>query len=83
MFRRSSISSRQRSYVRRAVTTLVSGIEVGNLFDDQKVFDEVVWGAPEIRQNLSDVEDLLIDTPPPLAAACFFCAPGYPHESAL
>jgi Cu/Ag efflux pump CusA len=51
--------------VRRAVATLVSGIEVGNLFDDQKVFDVVVWGAPEIRQNLSDIEDLLIDTPPP------------------
>ena len=40
-------------------------ITSGNLFDEQKVFDVVVWGAPEIRQSLSDIEDLLIDTPPP------------------
>lgn len=51
--------------VRRAVTTLVSGVEVGNLFERQKVFDVVVWGTPDIRRNLSDLEELLIDTPPP------------------
>jgi CzcA family heavy metal efflux pump len=49
--------------VRRAATTLLSGITVGNLFEEQKVFDVVVWGAPEIRQSLSDVRELLIDTP--------------------
>jgi Cu/Ag efflux pump CusA len=36
---------------------------VGSLFEEQKVFDVVVWGTPGIRQNLSDVRDLLIDTP--------------------
>ena len=32
--------------VRRAAATLLSGMEVGNLFEDQKVFEVVVWGAP-------------------------------------
>lgn len=49
--------------VRRAAASLLGGITVGNLFDDQKVFDVVVWGAPSIRDNESDVEQLLIDTP--------------------
>jgi Cu/Ag efflux pump CusA len=50
-------------YVRRAAATLLSGIQVGSLFDDQKVFDVVVWGTPAVRHDLSSVEDLLIDTP--------------------
>lgn len=49
--------------VRRMAATLLSGIQVGSLFEDQKVFDVVVWGVPEIRRNLSDVENLLIETP--------------------
>ena len=49
--------------VRRAAAALLSGIEVGSLWEQQKVFDVVVWGTPEIRRNLSDVENLLIDTP--------------------
>ena len=49
--------------VRRAASTLLSGILVGSLFEEQKVFDVVVWGTPEIRNNLSDIRKLLIDTP--------------------
>jgi Cu/Ag efflux pump CusA len=49
--------------VRRAAATLVTGLQVGNLFEDQKVFDVVVMGTPEIRQSVSTVGDLLIDTP--------------------
>jgi Cu/Ag efflux pump CusA len=49
--------------VRRAAASLLGGITVGNLFEQQKVFDVVVWGAPEIRQSQSDIEQLLIDTP--------------------
>jgi len=49
--------------VRRAAAALLSGIQVGSLFDDQKVFDVVVWGTPEVRHDVSSVEDLLIDTP--------------------
>ncbi|BCJ77779.1 cation efflux system protein [Catellatospora sp. IY07-71] len=49
--------------VRRAAATLVGGLTVGNLFDQQKVFDVVVWGDPKIRQSAADVEQLLVDTP--------------------
>lgn len=49
--------------VRRAASTLLAGIGVGSLFEEQKVFDVVVWGTPEIRHSLSSVKDLLIDIP--------------------
>ena len=49
--------------VRRQATTLLSGIQVGNLFEEQKVFDVIVWGAPELRSNLTNISELLIDTP--------------------
>jgi CzcA family heavy metal efflux pump len=49
--------------VRRAAATLLSGIHVGSLFEQQKVFDVVVWGAPQTRASLTDVRELLIDTP--------------------
>ncbi len=49
--------------VRRQATTLVSGIVVGNLFEDQKVYDVVVWGVPEIRGTVDDVRTLSIATP--------------------
>jgi Cu/Ag efflux pump CusA len=49
--------------VRRAAATLLSGIVVGSLFEEQKVFDVVVWSTPETRHSLSSIRDLLIDTP--------------------
>jgi Cu/Ag efflux pump CusA len=49
--------------VRRSAAILLSGLAVGNLFEEQKVFDVVVWGTPEIREGLTDVRNLLIDTP--------------------
>ena len=49
--------------VRRAASALVSGITVGSLFQEQKVFEVVVLGTPGIRANLNDVRNLLIDTP--------------------
>ena len=49
--------------VRRAVTTLVSGLTVGALFEEQKVFDVVVVGAPQTRSSVDAIRNLLIDTP--------------------
>jgi Cu/Ag efflux pump CusA len=49
--------------VRRETAILLSGLLAGNLFEEQKVFDVVVWGVPTARQNLSSIQDLLIDTP--------------------
>lgn len=49
--------------VRRQVTTLLSGLRVGNLYEENKVFDVVVWGVPEVRNSLNSIHDLLITTP--------------------
>lgn len=49
--------------VRRAAAIMFNGLQVGSLFEEQKVFDVVVWSTPETRQSLSDVRNLLIDTP--------------------
>jgi CzcA family heavy metal efflux pump len=49
--------------VRRASSTVISGIEVGNLFEEQKVFEVMVVGVPETRHSLDSVRQLLIDTP--------------------
>src|SRR5262245_1310765 len=49
--------------VRRAAATLLSGIAVGSLYEEQKVYDVVVWSTPETRRSLSSIRDLMIDTP--------------------
>ena len=54
--------------VRRAAATLVQGIEVGSLFEEQKVFDVIVVGVPEVRASVTSIRDLLVDSP--TAARC-------------
>jgi hypothetical protein len=49
--------------VRRAEASLLQGIQVGSIFQDQKVFSVIVQGVPEIRRNVQDVRNLLIDRP--------------------
>ena len=49
--------------VRRAAATLVSGLTVGDFFQKQMVFEVVVWGVPSIRDRLTTIRNLLIDTP--------------------
>lgn len=49
--------------VRRAAAILLSGLQVGALFEEQKVFDVVVWGTPEVRQSLTNIRELLIEAP--------------------
>jgi len=49
--------------VRRAAATMFSGLNVGFLFEEQRVFDVVVWGVPEKRHSVSDIGNLLLDTP--------------------
>ncbi len=49
--------------VRRAAATLLSGIQVGSLYEDQKVFDVVVWSTPRTRHSVSNIHDLMIDAP--------------------
>ncbi|HEY0537936.1 MAG TPA: efflux RND transporter permease subunit, partial [Actinoallomurus sp.] len=49
--------------VRRAAATLMSGLLAGNLYENQEVFDVVVWGTPAARQDVASVGSLPIDTP--------------------
>ncbi len=41
----------------------MSGIQVGSLFEEQKVFDVMVYGSPQTRHSVSAIRELLIDTP--------------------
>jgi CzcA family heavy metal efflux pump len=49
--------------VRRAAATLMAGEEVGDIFRDGKAYDVQVWSKPEVRRSLTDIRQLLIDTP--------------------
>ncbi|MCP4328374.1 MAG: efflux RND transporter permease subunit [Alphaproteobacteria bacterium] len=49
--------------IRRAAGTMLAGLQVGALFEQQKVFDVVVWGDRNTRDSLTEIRDLLIDTP--------------------
>ena len=49
--------------VRRASATFFAGLPVGSLYEEQKIFDVVVWGAPAVRHTPSNVADLMLDVP--------------------
>lgn len=49
--------------VRREASTLITGLEAGSLFQDQKIYAVVVWGTPQTRSSLTSIRNLLIDTP--------------------
>jgi CzcA family heavy metal efflux pump len=49
--------------VRRTAAFLLQGEEVGDIFLNGKTYDVNVWSTPASRDSLSDIENLLIDTP--------------------
>ena len=49
--------------VRREVSTLVSGLTVGSLYEQQAIFDVVVWGGPQTRASVESLKSLLVHTP--------------------
>lgn len=49
--------------VRESLATLLQGRKVGEIYDEQKVFDVVVWSLPSIRGDLFAIKRLPIDTP--------------------
>jgi CzcA family heavy metal efflux pump len=49
--------------VRRSATTLVKGAKVGELYKDQKIFDVFVWGVDKVRDDVSQLDALPIETP--------------------
>jgi CzcA family heavy metal efflux pump len=49
--------------VRRAAAVQLAGVTVGNLFEEQKVFDVTVWSLPPTRHSLTSIQNLPIDKP--------------------
>lgn len=49
--------------VRRAVTTFLRGTKVGEIYENQKKIDVVVWGTDKNRTDLAALRELRIDTP--------------------
>ena len=49
--------------IRREVSTLVSGLTVGSLYEQQAIFDVVVWGGPATRANVETLESLVVYAP--------------------
>jgi Cu/Ag efflux pump CusA len=49
--------------VRRTAATLLNGIVVGNLFEEQKIFEVVVQGTDNLRHSVDDVRNLRVDLP--------------------
>ncbi|TWT81786.1 Cobalt-zinc-cadmium resistance protein CzcA [Planctomycetes bacterium CA13] len=47
----------------QSVTTLVNGMQVGEMYRDQAIFPVVVRGAEYLRTDLRTLGDLMIDTP--------------------
>jgi len=49
--------------VRRAANTLLKGAKVGEIYEEQMIFDCVVWGTPKVRHDITALQTLVIDTP--------------------
>jgi CzcA family heavy metal efflux pump len=49
--------------IRRAAAFLVQGEEVGDIFVAGKAYDVNVWSTADTRNSLTDIQELLIDTP--------------------
>jgi CzcA family heavy metal efflux pump len=49
--------------IRRATSFLIQGEEVGDIFVNGKTYDVNVWSTPDTRNSLTDIRQLLIDTP--------------------
>ena len=50
-------------HIRRAATTFIKGVKVGEVYQDQKVYDVAVWGVERVRNNLQALRELTIETP--------------------
>jgi Cu/Ag efflux pump CusA len=49
--------------VRRQSSTLLASEEVSDIFHGGKAYDVHVWSVPSVRNSVTDVEELPIDTP--------------------
>ena len=49
--------------VRRSIDTLIRSRKVGEIFQQQRVNDVVVWSHPHVRSDVNALKELLIETP--------------------
>jgi Cu/Ag efflux pump CusA len=49
--------------VRRAMASMISSLEVSDIHRDGKVWDVNIWTIPEARADVTNLRELLIDTP--------------------
>lgn len=49
--------------VRRAMATFIKGTKVGEIYDEQKAYDVVVWGAEHLRTDTEALRAIRINTP--------------------
>jgi hypothetical protein len=49
--------------VRREASALISGLTVGSLYEQQAIFDVVVWGGPQTRTSVELMKGMLVHTP--------------------
>ncbi len=49
--------------IRRAAMTMVRATKAGEIYEDQRIFDVMVWSSEESRADLDSLKLLLIDTP--------------------
>jgi Cu/Ag efflux pump CusA len=49
--------------VRRTASTYFAGLLVGSFYEDQRVFDVVVWGTPSSRATPANLVELQVPTP--------------------
>jgi Cu/Ag efflux pump CusA len=49
--------------VRRQAAWLMAGEEAGDIFNEGKAYDVQIWSPPEDRRNLTQLKNLLLDTP--------------------
>jgi len=49
--------------VRSAATLLMKGTKVGEFYEDQNIFDVVVWGAPHVRSSIDALRSMRIEIP--------------------
>jgi CzcA family heavy metal efflux pump len=49
--------------IRQAVNLYINGLKVGEFYEDQNIFDVVVWGEESVRSNIIALRSLMIDIP--------------------
>ncbi|HYR90374.1 MAG TPA: efflux RND transporter permease subunit [Terriglobia bacterium] len=49
--------------IRRVVNTYLRGTKVGEIYEEQKIFDVAIWSDPEARADIDALNRLRIDTP--------------------